>query len=95
MCCYAPCTAPLLLRRYCPLPTRLSLRYLLCPHSAIGLAAVTKAKLNVANTVVLATAHADKFPAAVEEAIGQAPVPHPLLKAVLTKPTRRTDLPNR
>ena len=56
---------------------------------------MTKAKLNVANTVVLATAHADKFPAAVEEAIGQAPVPHPLLKAVLTKPTRRTDLPNR
>ena len=48
------------------------------PHSAIGLAAALEANLPADVPVVtLATAHAAKFPDAVERAIGQRPaLPH-------------------
>lgn len=69
-------------------------RYVLCPHSAVGVVAVHQLRLVGAATVCLATAHAGKFPAAVGRAIDPLPPPPPELAALYARPTRRTELPN-
>ena len=46
---------------------------LICPHTAVGLAAAKRAEPFDGPTVVLATAHPAKFPAAVLAATGQEP----------------------
>ncbi|MEO0982171.1 MAG: threonine synthase [Pseudomonadota bacterium] len=47
--------------------------WLVCPHTAVGLAAARRLPDSDAATVVLATAHAAKFPETVEQAIGRRP----------------------
>jgi threonine synthase len=69
-------------------------QYLLCPHSAVGVAAVHQLGLGQSiHTVCLATAHAGKFPDAVQSVVPDAPTP-PALAALASLPTRRTELPN-
>jgi threonine synthase len=68
--------------------------YVLCPHSAVGVAAIHQLRLIQPGTVCLATAHDGKFPDAVQRAIGTIPTPPPELAALYTLPTRRTELPN-
>lgn len=68
--------------------------YLLCPHSAVGVAALPQLNnLDKPTTVCLATADQGKFPAAVRQVVPHAPTP-PALAALATLPTRRTELPN-
>jgi threonine synthase len=69
-------------------------QYLLCPHSAVGVAAIHQLHLVQPGTVCLATAHDGKFPDAVQRAIGHVPKPPPQLDALYVLPTRRTELPN-
>jgi threonine synthase len=72
-------------------------KYLLCPHSAVGVAAIRQLSLVNEYTVCLATAHWAKFPDAVGRAIGgkkELPTPPAELSALQTLPTRRTELPN-
>lgn len=67
--------------------------YLLCPHSAVGVAAIHQLSLVSEATVCLATAHEAKFPDAVGRAVSPLPTPPPELAALHSLPTRRTDLP--
>lgn len=67
--------------------------YLLCPHSAVGVAAIDQLRLIQPHTVCLATADQGKFPAAVRRVVPDAPTP-PQLAALKVLPTRRTELPN-
>lgn len=74
-------------------------KYLLCPHSAIGVAAIHQLRLVGEATVCLATAHEGKFPDAVLRAVvsssnSSMPPPPPELAALAVMPTRRTELPN-
>ena len=63
--------------------------YVADPHTAVGLAAARR--LDMAGTVAcLATAHAAKFPEAVNEAVGKPIARHPALEALKDKPYRRT-----
>jgi threonine synthase len=66
--------------------------YVLCPHSAVGVAAIYQLRLVQPGTVCLATAHAGKFPDAVERAIGSVPTSPPELAALHVLPTRRADV---
>jgi threonine synthase len=65
------------------------------PHTAVGIAA-GRARRGDEGTplVMLATAHAAKFPSAIEKATGQRPPPPPRLADIMTRPERCTDLPN-
>ncbi len=66
--------------------------YIADPHTAVGLAAA--GRLEVEGTVAcLATAHAAKFPDAVDKAVGKPVARHPALAALQGKPTRRTVIP--
>ncbi|MEO1101080.1 MAG: threonine synthase [Pseudomonadota bacterium] len=47
--------------------------WLICPHTAVGTFAARHAAETEAATVVLATAHAAKFPEIIEQAVGFAP----------------------
>jgi threonine synthase len=69
---------------------------LLCPHSAIGVAAGAKALAEGAGgpMISLATAHPAKFPAAVEEASGIHPPLPPHLSDLFEREERYTVLPN-
>ena len=50
---------------------------LICPHTAVGTAVARRLPTTESSTVVLATAHAAKFPETVQEATGDdAPLPH-------------------
>jgi threonine synthase len=69
--------------------------YILCPHSAVGVAAIHQLGLVQPHTVCLATAHAGKFPDAVRSVVPpEASITPPALAALATLPTRRTELPN-
>jgi len=68
--------------------------YLLCPHSAVGVAAIRQLSLVSAATVCLATAHEAKFPAAVGRAVSKLPPPPVQLAELMDLPTRRTELPH-
>lgn len=68
--------------------------YVLCPHSAVGVAAIRQLSLVSTATVCLATAHEAKFPDAVSRAVAQLPPPPPQLAELKILPTRRTELPH-
>ncbi len=69
--------------------------YLLDPHTAVGVAAAKADPLDPAiPMVVLATAHAAKFPDAVEKASGHRPPLPPRLSDLYEREERLTDLPN-
>ena len=63
------------------------------PHSAAGVHAARGLGLGGAPVVSLATAHAAKFPDAIERAIGVRPAMPPRLAALAAKPERVTELP--
>jgi threonine synthase len=50
--------------------TRAETGWIVCPHTAVGLAAARWTKANDGAIVSLATAHAAKFPETVEQALG-------------------------
>jgi len=68
--------------------------YVLCPHSAVGVAAIEQLGIQNEETVCLATAHYDKFPAAVSRAVDPLPTPPPELASLALLETRRTRLAN-
>jgi len=68
--------------------------YVLCPHSAVGVAAIRQLSLVSEATVCLATAHEAKFPAAVGRAVPTLPPPPKELAELNELPTRRTELPH-
>jgi threonine synthase len=63
------------------------------PHTAVGLAAARREKVGTP-MIVLSTAHAAKFPEAIERAIGRLPGQPERLKAKLGGEERLTALPN-
>lgn len=70
--------------------------YVADPHTAVGLAAARrlKAEGKVEGTLAcLATAHAAKFPEAVDEAVGKPVARHPTLDGLKDKRFRRTVIP--
>lgn len=69
-------------------------KYVLCPHSAIGVSAIHQTKMVHPNTVCLATAHEGKFPDAVNRAVDPLPEPPAELKKLWTMEMRRTFCPN-
>ncbi len=64
------------------------------PHSAAGVHAARVHGSAGAPVISLATAHAAKFPAAVERAIGIRPALPPRLGDLMRRPERLTELPN-
>ena len=67
--------------------------WLICPHTAVGTAAARRAPRGDVTTVVLATAHAAKFPETVKEATGRD-VPLPARCAdVVSRPEQFDCLP--
>ncbi len=67
--------------------------YLLDPHTAVGVAVGERFLDPATPTVCLATAHPAKFPATIQEAVGQDVAHHPILDALADLPTRCTVLP--
>ena len=68
---------------------------ILAPHPAIGVVAARKAALDPAvPMIVLGTAHAAKFPDAVEEACGERPKLPPRMADLYDRPERMATLPN-
>ncbi len=63
------------------------------PHSAAGVHAARRLGADGAPVVSLATAHAAKFPDAIERAVGVRPAMPPRLAALASKPERVTELP--
>ena len=63
------------------------------PHSAAGVHAARRLGAGGAPVVSLATAHAAKFPDAIERAVGVRPAMPPRLAALAAKPERVTELP--
>ncbi len=71
--------------------------YLFCPHSSIGSAGANQHHPSVLppdRTVVLATAHAAKFPDAIKEVVNPIPVAPEQLEALWSLPTRKVRLHN-
>ena len=66
---------------------------MLDPHSAAGVHAARLHDTGTTPMVSLATAHAAKFPDAIERAIGIRPALPPRLAALAAKPERVTELP--
>ncbi|RMH43820.1 MAG: threonine synthase [Gammaproteobacteria bacterium] len=66
-------------------------RYVLDPHTAVGVTAAKK--LGIKDAVCLATAHPAKFPEAVERAIGSPPPTPERIRTLFDLPTRQYDLP--
>ncbi len=70
-------------------------RYLLDPHTAVGVAVARKAeKHDGVPMICLSTAHPAKFGAAIEEATGEDLAHHPILDALRGAETRLDHLPN-
>ena len=69
-------------------------KYVLCPHSAVGVSAIHQLGLVKPTMVCLATAHEAKFPLAVKEAVDPLPTPPKELSSLLDLPTRLSELPN-
>jgi threonine synthase len=63
------------------------------PHTAVGLAAARAERVDTP-MIVLSTAHAAKFPQAIERALGRLPEQPDRLKAKLGQEERLTVLPN-
>jgi threonine synthase len=63
------------------------------PHTAVGVAAASRAAASDAPLVVLSTAHPAKFPEAVEAAIGRQPALHPRARSLFERDERIDRLP--
>ncbi len=66
----------------------------LCPHSAVAIKVARDQAGSAVPMVALATAHAAKFPDAVEAACGQRPELPPHMADLFSKPERVTRCPN-
>jgi len=69
-------------------------RYLLDPHTAVGVAVARRMRRPGEQVVCLATAHPAKFPAAIRQATGEDLAHHERIDALMDLPTRCQDLPN-
>jgi len=69
-------------------------KYLLDPHTAVGVHVARRLRRDGETVVCLATAHPAKFPAAIEQAVGENLAHHDRLDALANLPTRCADLPN-
>ncbi|TVS18470.1 MAG: threonine synthase [Gammaproteobacteria bacterium] len=67
-------------------------RYLLDPHTAVGVAAAN-ALAPGQLVICLATAHPAKFPESVQKAVGEDLAHHPAVDALVGKPVRSVELP--
>ena len=67
-------------------------KYILDPHTAVGVSVAEKFLADDIPTVCLATAHPAKFAAAIQKALGQDLAHHPTLDALVNLPTRRVTL---
>ena len=63
-------------------------KYMLCPHSAVGVSAIHQLNMANTNTVALATAHEGKFPDACRMAVDPLPAPPKELNKLKTMKTR-------
>ena len=68
--------------------------YLLDPHTAVGVHVAKRLRRDGETVICLATAHPAKFPAAIEQAVGEKIAHHDRLDALAHLPTRCADLPN-
>jgi threonine synthase len=68
-------------------------RYLLDPHSAVGMHVAESHLSASAPMICLATAHPAKFGEAIRKATGEDLAHHPILDALASLPTRSTRLP--
>jgi len=69
-------------------------KYMLCPHSAVGVSAIHQLKLSGPSMVCLATAHPAKFPEACKRAVDPLPTPPIELSSLFGLPVRNSDAPN-
>ena len=69
-------------------------RYLLDPHTAVGVAVGERHLSAQVPMICLATAHPAKFPQAIRDATGEDLAHHPTLDALADAPTRCDRLPN-
>lgn len=69
-------------------------RYLLDPHTAVGVHVGEQHRAEDAPVICLATAHPAKFPQAIRDATGEDLAHHPTLDALADAPTRCDVLPN-
>ncbi len=69
-------------------------RYLLDPHTAVGVSVAESHLDQTEPMICLATAHPAKFPQAIREATGEDLAHHPTLDALVGAPTRCDILPN-
>lgn len=69
-------------------------RYLLDPHTAVGVHVARPHIREGEPMICLATAHPAKFSAAIERAVGRDIAHHPALDALANAPTRVTPVPN-
>ena len=67
-------------------------KYILDPHTAVGVSVAEKFLTDEIPTVCLATAHPAKFAAAIQKALGKDLAHHPALDALVNLPTRRVTL---
>ena len=65
-----------------------------CPHTAVALAAARRLDRNGAPIVALSTAHPSKFGAFVSDVIGVEPEPAPVIRALGDRPERLTVIEN-
>jgi len=68
-------------------------RYLLDPHTAVGVAVAEQFMSDTAPMICLATAHAAKFSEAIMRATGHDLARHPILDALMGLPTRMSVVP--
>ena len=68
-------------------------RYLLDPHSAVGVCVAERHLDPAVPMICLATAHPAKFGDAIRQAIGEDLAHHPILDALAALPTRCARLP--
>lgn len=67
--------------------------YLLDPHTAVGVSVAETFVDPTMPTICLATAHAAKFPEAIQKALGKDIARHPRLDGITELPSRRVTLP--
>ncbi len=67
-------------------------KYILDPHTAVGVSVAEKFLVDDIPTICLATAHPAKFASAIQKALGQDLAHHPTLDALVSLPTRRVTL---
>lgn len=69
-------------------------KYMMCPHSAVGVSAINQLGMVNSQTVALATAHEGKFPDACKMAVDPLPTPPKELSKLWSQKTRSSNCPN-